>query len=208
MSGISRRTFLAGSAGIWITATMPRPLAAQAAERSSRPERLSELEWRTVDAIAARIIPTDHEPGAREAGCVNFIDKALMNEDAAALPLYREALAALVRESLERHAVEFAELDAGRQDGMIAELERAATPYWPEGDARPEDFFQTIRLHTILGFLSDPRHGGNRDHAGWKVVGFPGPIHHRGGARPEHMTGVVPFAPIWSTADDRRHGRG
>lgn len=153
-----------------------------------------------MDAIAARIIPTDHEPGAREAGCANFIDKALANEDAAALPLYRRALAILAREARRRHDVEFADLEARVQDGMLSELELGETPYWPLGKARPEDFFRTIRLHVILGFLADPKHGGNRDHAGWKVIGFPGPFHHRGGSRPEHMTGQIPFPPNW--ADD------
>jgi gluconate 2-dehydrogenase gamma chain len=34
-------------------------------------------EWATVEAAAARIIPTDHDPGAREAGCVRYIDRYL-----------------------------------------------------------------------------------------------------------------------------------
>jgi gluconate 2-dehydrogenase gamma chain len=31
----------------------------------------------TVEAAMARIIPTDHEPGAREAGTINFVDRYL-----------------------------------------------------------------------------------------------------------------------------------
>lgn len=34
-------------------------------------------EWATIEAAAARIIPTDHDPGAREAGCVRYIDRYL-----------------------------------------------------------------------------------------------------------------------------------
>ena len=34
-------------------------------------------EWDTLEAIAARIIPTDHDPGAREARVVVFIDRYL-----------------------------------------------------------------------------------------------------------------------------------
>ena len=37
-----------------------------------------------------------------------------------------------------------------------------------EGDP----FFETIRTHTIMGFLSDPRYGGNIDEAGWRLIGF------------------------------------
>ncbi len=34
-------------------------------------------EWWTVEAAAERIIPTDHDPGATEAGVVRFIDRYL-----------------------------------------------------------------------------------------------------------------------------------
>lgn len=42
-------------------------------------ERLffSAHQWDTVEAATARIIPTDHEPGAREARVVRFIDRYL-----------------------------------------------------------------------------------------------------------------------------------
>ena len=34
-----------------------------------------------------------------------------------------------------------------------------------------QNFFETLRQHTIMGFLIDPDYGGNRDGAGWKVIG-------------------------------------
>jgi len=34
-------------------------------------------EWQLLEAATARIIPTDHHPGAREAGVVRFIDRML-----------------------------------------------------------------------------------------------------------------------------------
>ncbi|MBV9087485.1 MAG: gluconate 2-dehydrogenase subunit 3 family protein, partial [Acidobacteriaceae bacterium] len=34
------------------------------------------------------------------------------------------------------------------------------------------DFFETVRIHTVLGFLSNPEHGGNHDKLGWKLIGF------------------------------------
>jgi gluconate 2-dehydrogenase gamma chain len=42
-------------------------------------ERLffTDHEWDTIDAATARICPTDHEPGAREAHVVRFIDRYL-----------------------------------------------------------------------------------------------------------------------------------
>jgi len=29
-----------------------------------------------------------------------------------------------------------------------------------------------VRTHTILGFFGHPSYGGNRDLAGWKLIGF------------------------------------
>lgn len=47
------------------------------------PERLffDEHQWATVEAATARIIPTDHDPGAREAGVARFIDRYLSSLD-------------------------------------------------------------------------------------------------------------------------------
>ncbi|MCZ6674612.1 MAG: hypothetical protein O7C75_16915 [Verrucomicrobia bacterium] len=39
--------------------------------------------------------------------------------------------------------------------------------------------------------------GGNRDYAGWKVVGYPGPRHQAGGYTPGQMVGEEPIRPIW-----------
>ena len=41
------------------------------------PIYLSRAEWDTIEAATARIIPTDHHPGAREARVVRFIDRML-----------------------------------------------------------------------------------------------------------------------------------
>ena len=36
-----------------------------------------DFQRRTIEAAMARIIPTDHEPGAREAGAIDFLDRYL-----------------------------------------------------------------------------------------------------------------------------------
>jgi gluconate 2-dehydrogenase gamma chain len=35
-------------------------------------------------------------------------------------------------------------------------------------------FFETLLQDTRCGFFADPIYGGNRDMAGWKMIGFPG----------------------------------
>ena len=46
-------------------------------------ERLffTQHEWDTIEAVAARIMPTDHDPGAREARVVVFIDRYVSGID-------------------------------------------------------------------------------------------------------------------------------
>ncbi len=202
---LSRRAFLAGSAGLWIAASLPRPLAAAAAQADKLPRVLTAREWQQVEAITARILPTDDVPGAVEAGCVNFIDKALAAEDAAALPSYRAALRELDRICHGPKSRGFVELAPERQDELLAALEEGRLSGWDTQVADPAVFFATIRMHTILGFVLDPRYGGNRDYVGWQVMGYPGPVHHLGGAQPDQMTGKVPFEPIWKRQSKQGH---
>lgn len=201
-SGLSRREFVRrGSlygAGVLIGLSVPRPLAAQAAAENPRPVVLTAAEWRTLEDATARIIPTDHEPGALEAGCVNFIDKALAHEDAAALPLYRGGLAALDGVARKRHDAGFADLTPAQQDAILVDLERGGAKEWAIGEQLPSPlFFETLRMHTLVAFLADPAYGGNQAYAGWRVAGYPGPRHRRGGYSPEQVEGRAPIVPIW-----------
>jgi gluconate 2-dehydrogenase gamma chain len=204
-TALSRRDFLAGSAGLWIAVSIPRVGAAEAAARDEMPRALNPREWAAVEAITARILPTDDTPGALEAGCVNFIDKALATEDADALPRYRAALRELDRVRRARFEAGFVELAPERQDAVLSDLELGRLEGWRDEVASSQAFFATVRMHTIMGFVFPPRHGGNRDYVGWKTMGFPGPVHHLGGSLPEHMSGELAFVPIWERAD-ARHG--
>ena len=37
------------------------------------------------------------------------------------------------------------------------------------------ELFETLRLLAIQAMFGDPGHGGNRDRAGWLLLGYPGP---------------------------------
>ncbi len=200
---LSRRALLRGGlvgGGLVLAQAFPLPVARAAADASDRPEVLTPARWQLLEAITARLIPTDHEPGAREAGCVNFIDKALAHEDAAARPLYEAGLDAVEGEARAHHARPFAELSPDEQDALLVAIEAGRTRAWPEGQVASPLFFETVRIHTVLGFLSDPSYGGNREFAGWKVTGYPGPRHRRGGYTPEQVRGEEAVRPIWEGA--------
>ena len=204
---LSRRDFVSGSvavgAAIWISSGLPRPLAAEASRRSEARASLTRAEWAMLDAMTARLIPTDETPGAREANCVNFIDKALAHEDADALPLYRAALRELQRICRARFQRTYAELDESQQDALIRDLENDSIGGWKADGVSQNAFFETLRMHTILGFVLDPSYGGNRDYAGWKAMGFPGPVHHLGGSQPDQMRGEREFVPIWKRGEQK-----
>lgn len=90
-----------------------------------------------------------------------------------------------------------AAIEAGPQDEILADLEKGRAAEWALADRLPWPiFFETVRVHTIVGFLADPSYGGNRDYAGWRVAGYPGPRHRRGGFTPEQLEGKAPIVPI------------
>jgi gluconate 2-dehydrogenase gamma chain len=194
---ISRRDFflqtLLYGGSTWVALHLPR--GAVLAEESN-PKVLNEDEWRTVEAITSRIIPSDDDPGAVEANCVNFIDKALAHEDAAMRSLYAHGIAGVDAVARHRFEKSFAELGPDGRDEILATLRAGGPEGWPRAvDSR--EFFEVIRLHTIYGFLSDPSHGGNRDYVGWQVAGYPGPRHREGGYSRAQMLGEDKIVPIW-----------
>jgi gluconate 2-dehydrogenase gamma chain len=176
MSGYeqTRRRFLAGVGGAWVASHLPGIVAAQEVLRSAAangvtpaltfftPEQAAE-----VEAVTAQIIPTDDTPGAREAGCVYFIDRALTTFSRESQPVYTEGLQALVAETTRRFpgSDKFSSLTPERQIEVLTALEE--TP-----------FFATVRMHTVVGFFSSPMHGGNRDKVGWQLIGYDDTLSH------------------------------
>jgi gluconate 2-dehydrogenase gamma chain len=127
----------------------------------------------TVMAFAERLMPgAPGMPGARDADVLNYIDLALAGAYADQQDFYRRGLAALEGFCQQAYQASFVRLDAARQDAVIAALEAGkATGFsWPTQQA----FFNTLRTHTMEGMFSDPVYGGNKDFAGWRLVGFPG----------------------------------
>jgi len=164
-SNISRRDFLGQSAiysGTFLAwLNLPRPQALAAAHASGEPVTFSQKQWQTVEAITGRIIPTDQEPGAIEAHCVNFIDKVLANEDAAQKDTYEKALVGLEAVSNGQFDKSFVQLSEDQQDEILAALELDLAEDWPDTAGSSGSFFATVRAHTLIGFLSDPKYGGN-----------------------------------------------
>lgn len=132
----------------------------------------------TIEAIVARIIPGNAEdPGAREAGVVYYIDRALSGPYFGWQSVYREGVRTLNAYTTQRYDKKFFELSEADQDVVVGALERGEVPGFDgseEETSGSEAFFTTVWAHTIEGMFSDPAYGGNRDAVGWKLIGFPG----------------------------------
>ena len=136
---------------------------------------LSAEEARTLEAICERIIPTDQDPGAAWAGAVTFIDRQLTGPYRGLHKTYRWGLAATNATSIAMFGKPFADLASPQQDGVLQTMDKgqARGDGWKQVSAK--GFFDMVVSHTMQGYYGDPRHGGNRDRASWKMLRLPYP---------------------------------
>lgn len=118
-------------------------------------------EARTVDAICEQLIPADRDPGAKFAGAVHYIDIQLTKAFRKYRQTYRKGLADVDSASQAKFSKLFADLSPDQQTEVLRGVEQNSKP-----------FFELMLAHTRQGFYGDPRHGGNRDRASWKMVGL------------------------------------
>ncbi|NIW25237.1 MAG: twin-arginine translocation signal domain-containing protein [Gammaproteobacteria bacterium] len=183
----SRRAFLKGAAagaGAGAVAAFVSTAHAQSGSEAQSGAELSpsatqhgaffNLEQATaVAAFVERLMPgAPDKPGATDADVLNYIDLALAGAYADQQHFYRRGLVALDSYCHATYDASFANLDAAQQDAVITALEDGSAEgfEWPSAQA----FFQTLRTHTMEGMFADPIYGGNKDFAGWRLVGFPG----------------------------------
>ena len=127
----------------------------------------------TIAAFTERLMPgAPGKPGARDCGVLNYIDLALAGAYSDLQDFYRRGLSSLEGYCRNTYKESFVRLDPARQDAVITALEQGkATGFtWPTAQA----FFNTVRTHTMEGMFADPIYGGNKDFAGWRLIGFPG----------------------------------
>src|SRR4051812_34954713 len=106
---------------------------------------LTAAEAADIEAVAAQIVPSDDSPGAREAGAVYFIDKALATFFSQLAAEYRAQLASFQKAYRQRYpaAGSFASLTSDQQIDYLKSIDQ--TP-----------FFNTTRLLTLFGMFSLP----------------------------------------------------
>jgi gluconate 2-dehydrogenase gamma chain len=177
----SRRQFLLGSvsglSSAWLASRWPAILAAQEHAQNAESGRPAQFQFFSpeeaveVEAMAAQIIPSGDTPGAQEARVIYFIDRVLITFDRDKQPAYTQGLKDLRQRTqvLFPSVNRFSSLTPAQQIQVLTAIEKT-------------DFFELVRLHTIMGFLAKPEYGGNHDQVGWKLIGFE-----------DRMTYVPPF---------------
>jgi gluconate 2-dehydrogenase gamma chain len=181
----SRRDFLLRMGGVAAASLIQTqwPAIAAAAQhahqavKSDSPHSFTVLtpeQAKEVEAISACIIPTDEQPGAREAGVVYFIDVALKTFASDTKPVYNNgipevnALTTKLYPAVTRFSAAAAEQQVKILTAYTVDQEHTRGRFRRSPDS--PGFFQTISFHTMFGFLVDPEGGGNRDYVGWKVI--------------------------------------
>ena len=185
--GVSRRDLLkrAGLAGAALTIT---PAVSDGAAAPARPataspqspapprrepiENLTAAEADTLEAICARIIPSDaNGPGAREARAAHYIDRALGGALRESREAYRAGFDAFDRYCKSSRGAAFVELSARDQDSVLMDVESGSATGFTGSSAA---FFNMVRTHTLQGTFGDPYYGGNANFIGWDLLQYPG----------------------------------
>ncbi len=105
---------------------------------------------------------------------------------------YLEGVQEMDKRSRDLLGAEFRHVSPEQQDRVlaiienpeveaVADSEQATDDFGPAAMQQYEtetdlDFFQMLVLHTRQGFYADPIYGGNKNHVGWQVIGFSGPL--------------------------------
>jgi gluconate 2-dehydrogenase gamma chain len=119
------------------------------------PQFFNADEFRTVEIMAAMIIPTDDAPGAKEAQVANYIDFVVFSA-AEFEPLLQkkwiDGLAFLERESQKQFSKSFRDVDEADRIKLLTDMSA------PERDAKAQHegfaFFSLVKDMTVEGFYT------------------------------------------------------
>ena len=146
--------------------------------RSINPYRFFTVdEAKCVIALSEQIIPADDEwPGATYAGVINYIDKQLVEVFIEDQSKYREGILALQLTCQQMIGKAFEELEFDVQTEFLYKIEKNEVNGDAWHDYKPSDFFSMIISHTMQGFYSSPRHGGNRNYLSYRMLDLDYPL--------------------------------
>ncbi len=204
--GLGRRDFLKTAVAGGAAAATPSLLAesAQAQDAASAPAAagyafLNLEEAAFVEALVDHMVPADElTPKGGDIGINTFIDRALAGawgkgdrlymqgpwkpgvpSQGYQLPLtpaqlYRAGIQATNAYCRKTYGKSFDRLDEKQREEVLVGLSTAKIEF--DSGLPVRVFWGTVYQTVMEGMFSDPIYGGNRNKAGWKLLGFPGVI--------------------------------
>jgi gluconate 2-dehydrogenase gamma chain len=204
--GFDRRAFLKSAvAGGAAAATVAIPQTAQAqpaaapAAASAGYAFLNPEEAAFVEALVDHMVPADAlTPKGTDLGLNTFIDRALAGgwgkgdrlymqgpwkpgvpSQGYQLPLtpaelYRNGIAAANAHCVKTYKKTFDKITEAEREEFLLALQAGKVTF---ENGPPARAFFTQAYQTVMeGMFADPMYGGNKNKAGWKLIGFPGVI--------------------------------
>ncbi|HZN25583.1 MAG TPA: gluconate 2-dehydrogenase subunit 3 family protein [Burkholderiales bacterium] len=86
--------------------------------------------------------------------------------------LYRAGIKAANAYCVKTYGNTFDRIPENQRQEFLLALQAGKVSF--EGGLPSRIFFTTVYQNVMEGMFSDPIHGGNRNKAGWKMIGFPG----------------------------------
>jgi gluconate 2-dehydrogenase gamma chain len=202
--GFDRRAFLKSAvAGSAAAATVSLPQAADAQKPAAVAPAgdgytyFGPDEAAFVEALVDHMVPADELTASGTGlGLHIFIDRALAGSwgkgdrlymqgpwkpgvpsQGYQLPLtpaalYRAGIAATNRHCMKTYGKLFDHISESEREAVLRDLDNGKLVF---DDGPPSRVFFAIVYQTVMeGMFSDPIYGGNRNKAGWKMLGFPG----------------------------------
>ena len=189
-----------------VTVSIPRPSEAQqgtgapaAAPPPAAYSHLNPEEAAFIEAVVDHMVPADeYSPKGTDLGLIIYIDRALAGGwgkgdrlymqgpwkqgvpiQGYQLPLtpaelYRTGIAAANAFCVKTYGKTFDKIGADQRQEFLVGMQGGKVNFENGPPARV--FFATLYANVMEGMFSDPIYGGNRDKAGWKLIGFPGVI--------------------------------
>jgi gluconate 2-dehydrogenase gamma chain len=162
-----------------------------------KPAFFNSAEWTFILAACDRLIPADDiGPSSAEAGVAEFIDRHMQTPYASgdiwymqgpfidAAPQFGYQGRLPVRDilrvgmkAIDLHCLRhydgktFAQLAYAEQEELLKAAESGKLEL---DNLSAKEFFNQLLNETRMGYFCDPKYGGNKNMAAWKMIGYPG----------------------------------